>query len=147
MTFINHFPLKYIEDERGAVMHFLKNTDEYFKNFGECYFSLINPGFVKGWYRHKISYSLLTSPTANLQIVIYDNRGDSKFFGQVESIKIQKDNYGLVSIPPGVWYSFKSVNKESSIIMNFLDNIYDSGEVDRLAYDTKEIPFNWNDNV
>lgn len=147
VQFIKYFPLKYIEDERGSLMHFLKNTDEYFQNFGECYVSWTNPGFVKGWYKHKKTHSLLTSPTANLKMVFYDNRQNSRFYGTIDSLEIRKNNYGLVSIPPGVWYSFKAANEQPSIIINCLDSLYEAEEVDRLPIGTEKIPFIWGNNV
>ena len=34
-------PLKVFSDERGSVSHMLRNTDEFFIQFGEIYFSSI----------------------------------------------------------------------------------------------------------
>ena len=34
-------PLKQIEDERGKVMHMLREDSKVFKRFGEIYFSLL----------------------------------------------------------------------------------------------------------
>ena len=31
--------LKEITDPKGSVLHMLRNDDELFKSFGECYFS------------------------------------------------------------------------------------------------------------
>ena len=36
-------PLKQIEDERGKVMHMLREDSKVFKRFGEIYFSFTNP--------------------------------------------------------------------------------------------------------
>ena len=44
--------LKKIPDERGAIFHMLKNTDEHYTKFGEIYFSVCYPGVVKGWHEH-----------------------------------------------------------------------------------------------
>ena len=38
---------KQIHDERGKVMHMIKSSDPEFINFGEIYFSCINPGVIK----------------------------------------------------------------------------------------------------
>ena len=38
---IKIYPLKKISDDRGSVMHMLRNDSEYFKGFGEIYFSTI----------------------------------------------------------------------------------------------------------
>ena len=67
------FPLKYIEDQRGSVLHFIKKNDPFFDKFGECYFSWTNPEYVKGWYRHTALISCMTSPTANSRVVLFDD--------------------------------------------------------------------------
>ena len=46
-------PLQRIPDERGAVLHMLREDDPAFERFGEIYFSLVYPGVVKGWHLHK----------------------------------------------------------------------------------------------
>ncbi len=139
MNQINFFPLKYIEDERGKVLHFLKSTDFFFDSFGESYFSWINPGFIKGWYRHSINTSYMTSPTANLQVVLFDEKAN-KF----SIINITKENYGLIKIPIGVWYAFKSLDDNPALIANILNGVYDPNEVERLPIDTNQIHFKWD---
>ncbi len=43
-------PLRQIADERGKIMHMLKDTDPHFIHFGEIYFSCDWPGTVKDWH-------------------------------------------------------------------------------------------------
>ena len=45
-------PLKQIEDERGKVMHMLRNDSKTFTKFGEIYFSTVYPNKIKGWHLH-----------------------------------------------------------------------------------------------
>ena len=45
--------LKKICDERGMILHMLKQTDEHFLKFGEIYFSCGYPDVVKAWHIHK----------------------------------------------------------------------------------------------
>ena len=40
-------PLKQIFDERGKVMHMLRNDSPVFSNFGEIYFSCTYPAWAK----------------------------------------------------------------------------------------------------
>ena len=42
-----------IPDDRGAILHMLREDHEVFERFGEIYFSLVYPGVVKGWHIHK----------------------------------------------------------------------------------------------
>ena len=41
--------LKQIHDDRGAVFHVLKKSENQLDSFGEVYFSKINFNIVKGW--------------------------------------------------------------------------------------------------
>ena len=45
-------PLRQIPAERGKVMHMLRADAPHFETFGEIYFSVVNPGVVKGWHLH-----------------------------------------------------------------------------------------------
>ena len=46
-------PLKQISDERGKIMHMLRNDAPDFSAFGEIYFSCVHPGAIKAWHIHK----------------------------------------------------------------------------------------------
>ena len=46
-------PLRQIMDERGKVMHMLREDSPAFSRFGEIYFSCTHPGAIKAWHLHK----------------------------------------------------------------------------------------------
>ena len=46
-------PLKQVFDERGKVMHMIREDSPIFSRFGEIYFSCTHPGVVKAWHLHK----------------------------------------------------------------------------------------------
>src|SRR6202022_518836 len=46
-------PLRRIPDERGAVLHMLRDDSPMFERFGEIYFSTVYPGAIKGWHLHR----------------------------------------------------------------------------------------------
>ena len=46
-------PLKQIEDDRGKVMHMLREDSKVFQRFGEIYFSFTNSNSIKAWHMHK----------------------------------------------------------------------------------------------
>ena len=50
---ISSTSMKVINLEQGDVLHFMKNSAESFKGFGEVYFSKINTYSIKGWKLHK----------------------------------------------------------------------------------------------
>lgn len=143
MQKIEFIPLKYIEDDRGAVLHYLRNTDCLIDSFGECYFSWVNPSYIKGWYRHTRLVSCITSPTTNLKVALFDVRVCTT----VVLIDINYTNYGLIKIPTGTWYSFKSADGKPALIVNMLNGTYDQNESERLPIDTPEIPYDWSTSV
>ena len=46
-------PLKVIDVPGGDVLHGMKSSDSGYLDFGEAYFSEVEPGAVKAWKRHK----------------------------------------------------------------------------------------------
>ena len=86
-------PLKQIADERGKVMHMLRNDDEGFEQFGEIYFSLVYPGVVKGWHRHHEMGLTYAVPVGMVKLVCYDDRPGSRTHGNVVEIHTGELSY------------------------------------------------------
>lgn len=136
-------PLKQIPDERGKVMHMLKATDPHFEQFGEIYFSMVHPGVVKGWHRHKrmtINYAVVTG---TIKLVLYDDRPQSPTKSQIQELFIGDSNYCLVKVPPMVWNGFKGVGATSAIVANCATIPHDPDEIERLDPQSSAIPYDW----
>ena len=137
------FPLKRIQDERGVVMHMLKNSDPHFEKFGEIYFSVIYPGVIKAWHLHSrmtINYAVVEG---NIKLVVFDQRPDSKTRGQLQEICFGQVNYQLVRVPPGVVNGFASIGGEPAIVANCADIPHDPNEITRIDPFTPTIPYDW----
>ena len=63
-----------IIDDRGKVMHMMRNDDENFKKFGEIYFSSVNPKFIKAWHLHKKMTLNYVAVYGKVKLVLYDDR-------------------------------------------------------------------------
>ena len=138
------FPLKQITDERGAVYHFLKSTSPSFKGFGEAYYSRINESVVKGWKLHKSISQNFCVPYGKVRIVIYDDRLDSSTNGTVlEIILDDSENYNLLSMVPGLWYSFKCESSGYALLANIIDMTHTPDESMNLPLGTLSIPYEW----
>lgn len=135
--------LKQIIDERGKVMHMLKKSDEHFQDFGEIYFSVVNPGAIKGWHIHKKMILNYAVPYGNIKFVLYDSREDSSTYKEIQEIFIGPDNYCLVVVPPLVWNGFKGIGLQPAIVANCSSIMHDPNEIDRLDPFDKKIPYNW----
>ena len=136
-------PLKQICDERGKVMHMLRNDDKYFESFGEIYFSCIYPGAIKAWHIHKEMTLNYAVPHGQIKFVLYDDRDNSPTKGEIQELFLGPDNYCLVTVPKMVWNGFKGLGNEAAIVANCASIPHDPNEIDRASPFTKDIPYDW----
>ena len=137
--------LKQIEDNRGSVLHMIRNDGVLFKKFGEVYFSEIHPGKVKAWKRHKEQAQNLATPVGTIRLVIYDDRQKSSTRGNLVEFTVGRPNhYRLIHIPPMLWYGFQSLNKQTSLIANCTDLPHALLEDEILPQDSDRIPYQWD---
>lgn len=132
-------PLKQIRDERGAVLHMLRADAPHFAGFGEVYFSVVNPGVIKGWRRHTKMTMSLTVPKGRVKLVLADGKG------AVQEIILGEDaaEYQLVTVPPMVWNGFQCISAEPAIIANCASIGHAPQEAERLGLDAAEIDYTW----
>jgi len=138
-------PLRQFVDERGRTMHMLRNDDPHFRAFGEIYFSGVQHGKVKGWYRHREKTLNYAVPTGLIRVVIYDDRAGSQTHGAVEEHLLGEasDHYALLTIPPLLWYGVQGLAPGISLIANCSDLPNDPAESDRKEPNSREIPYTW----
>lgn len=136
--------LKQMHDERGKVMHMLRNDEKHFVAFGEIYFSSVYPNAIKGWHHHKkmtLNYAVVSG---SILFVLYDDREDSPTQGETQEIFMEPDNYCLVTVPPMIWNGFKGLGNEMSIVANCASIPHDPAEIDKLDPFSKKIPYDWS---
>ena len=88
-----------ISDERGSVMHMLRNDDENFEKFGEIYFSTAYPNVIKGWHEHSKQVQNYAVINGMIKLVLFDNRKASPTYKNLTEIFMGDLNYVLVRIP------------------------------------------------
>lgn len=136
--------LKQIFDERGKVMHMLRNDQNIFSKFGEIYFSHTHPNVVKAWHYHKemtLNYAVIIG---QIKLVLYDDRKDSPTKGNLMELYSSPENYNLITVPPKIWNGFKTVGSKSAMLANCSDIPHDDSEVLRKDFKDSSIPYNWN---
>lgn len=136
-------PLRQILDERGKVMHMLKVGDPEFQQFGEIYFSCVNPGAIKAWHIHKEMTLNYAVPHGHIKFVLYDNRPESPTRGEIQELFLGPDNYCLVTVPPMVWNGFKGMGAEVAIVANCATIPHSPDEIDRRDPFDSSIPYDW----
>ena len=136
-------PLRQFVDERGKVMHMLRSDSPVFQGFGEIYFSVVNPGAIKGWHVHRRMVLNYAVPVGQIKFVLYDDRAGSPTNGQVQEIFMGTDAYTLVTVPPLVWNGFKGIGTEPALVANCATIPHDPGEIDRRDPFDPAIPYDW----
>ncbi len=137
-------PLKIIDVPGGDVLHGMKCSDLGYTGFGEAYFSTIESGAVKAWKRHRKMTLNLIVPVGSVRFVIYDDRKNSKSYGQFQEVFLSKGNYCRMTVPPMVWLGFQGVDGSTSMLLNIADIEHlpeeaDKKEINRLKYDWRLI--------
>lgn len=136
--------LRQISDERGTVMHMLRNDSPEFTHFGECYFSEILPGSIKAWKRHRAQIQNLAVPVGQVRLVIYDTREGSPTRGQIQVQELGRpDNYRRVQIPPGLWYGFSCLSETPALLANCVDLPHEAKESELRPINDPGIPYQW----
>ena len=117
-------PLKIIPDERGAIMHGVRN-DNILNNFGEVYFSKIYYEATKGWHVHETLILNYICIYGQVKLVLYDMREKSPTGGETQEIFMGMDNYCLVYIPSGIANGTKGLWNPYSIVCNIASEPHD----------------------
>lgn len=121
---------KRIKVEGGDVLHVMKKSNSNNFTFGEAYFTFINNNSIKGWKMHTKMNCNLCVPFGEVKFVCV-----SKDFKNSKTFTLSKNNYGRLSIPPGIWYCFKGIGKENNLILNLSNIEHDDNEVKKINLD------------
>ncbi len=136
--------LNQFHDERGAVYHYIKTSSPEFAGFGEVYYSKILSNVIKGWKLHKESVQNFCVPYGILKIVLFDNRKNSKSSGIIDEIILNdSDHYYLLTIPPNIWYSFKSLSPDFTLLSNLINIEHNPSESENIPLNNPKIQYQW----
>jgi len=137
-------PLAQIADERGRVMRMLRPDDPEFEQFGEIYFSVVHPGVVKGWHRHRVMALNYAVVEGTIKLVVVDARAGSPTLGCIQELFLGTGNYALAHIPPGVWNGFKGTGGGPAVVANCATHPHDPGEIERLDPFDNDLKYDWS---
>ena len=124
---LKSFKNKIVKNRKGDIIKYLSRKDIYFKKFGEIYFTEIIKNKTKGWNYHKKNTCLISVPYGKVKFCFIDGRKKSKSFNKKVDILLSKKNHKIISIPPGVWFSFRSLSS-LSLVANCLNNPHSDKE-------------------
>jgi len=130
-------PLSRISTTGGDVLHAMKKSDVGFYKFGEAYFSWVETGIVKGWKCHTQMTMNIIVPVGQVRFVFF-----LKDTGKFRSEDIGNHRYARITVPPGIWFGFKGLSPENSLVLNISSIEHDPNEVNRL--ELAEIKYDWS---
>ena len=136
-------PLKQIFDERGKVMHMLREDSPNFSRFGEIYFSCVRSGSIKAWHLHTKMTLNYTVVFGEINFVLFDDRPDSPTCGEVNNFIISPENYILVTVPPSIWNGFQGISLHESIVANCSTLPHFPEEMRKKSPNDPFIQYNW----
>ena len=114
--------LEQIHLENGDVFHAMKNTDPFYLNFGEAYFSFIQKGKIKGWkYHHQMTVNLVV-PIGTVKFVVFDDTCK-----QFNTLVLGSQNYFRLTIMPQHWFAFQGYD-DTNLILNISNIPHDPSE-------------------
>ena len=119
-------PLLEIPTPGGSVRKFLNEKSQSYSGFGEVYFSSITFNAVKAWKKHRLMTLNLVVPVGMVRFVVWNRINNTFFFED-----IGQENYQLLTLRPGIWFGFKGLSKEPSLVVNFANIPHSDTECDQ----------------
>lgn len=129
-------PLKVVSLDAGNVMLAIRADSEGYRGFGEAYFSMLTPGAVKAWRRHRRMTLNLVVPVGAVAVAVVDAEA-----GVGRRYDIGPDNYSRLTVPPGLWTGFQGMADRQSVVLNVADIGHDPAESERRG--PREFAFDW----
>ena len=129
---------KIINVKNGNVLKVIKKNNKMYKGFGEIYFSSIKYNKIKGWKLHKKMHMTITVPYGLVKFVFNINKGNN--FKEV-LVGSEKKYYKIISVPSNIWFAFKGLSKNDSLVCNISNIVHSSKEVN--SCNLNEIPYEW----
>ncbi len=136
--------LKTFPDDRGFFREVLRQTDDILKpGFGQLSHSLVYQGIVKAWHYHTRQTQWNYVANGLIRVVLYDLRKDSPTYKEImEFLTGDHQDVRVYSFPPGVAHGYICINGPMNIIY-ITSGQYDPSEEGRIAFDDKEINYDW----
>ena len=119
---------KIFKNKKGDLFKFVSKKNTFFKSFGEVYFNEIKKNQIKGWIKHKKNQCIFSAVHGSIKFKLIDDRVKSKTYGQIANITLEKNNFNILIVPPGIWFSF-TTKKTKSILVNLINKVHSDNEV------------------
>tara|TARA_B100001059_G_scaffold234160_1_gene275936 strand:- start:638 stop:1006 length:369 start_codon:yes stop_codon:yes gene_type:complete len=116
-SFFKTEKIQIIKNSKGNLYKMLSKKHNFFKKFGEIYFSEVHPKKFKGWKYHEKRTQIMTVISGKIRFFLKKKISDKPKQIDISFSKKIK----LLKIEPKVFYSFKCLSKKKSLIVNLID--------------------------
>ena len=104
--------IKFIPNSKGNIVKLLKITNKKIE-FDEIYISEIKPLKTKAWKFHSKKVQRIYIPSGKVKVGIFNPKTK-----KIKIIILGEKSKKLLTIYNGVFYGFKSISKQKSLILN-----------------------------
>lgn len=132
--------LKSFFDDEGELFETLRADDSFYGGtFGQNLVSIVNPGIIKGFHKHREQTEYTTCAKGNILYIAVTEIHKKKPL--IQKFIIGEENRILIKTPPGIWHGYKALNDKEAIVLYTMDKPYDPNNTDILDKD----PFAFGD--
>ena len=118
-NFYNTKKIKVIKNPNGNLFKLFSKNHDFFKKFGEIYYTEIHPNKFKGWKFHAKRTQVISVISGKVRFFLKKNEEDKPKIVDIES----PNKLILLKIEPKTFYSFECKSKKKSILINIIDEI------------------------
>tara|TARA_B110000037_G_scaffold215395_1_gene272717 strand:- start:3632 stop:4003 length:372 start_codon:yes stop_codon:yes gene_type:complete len=118
-NFYNTKKIKVIKNPNGNLFKLFSKNHDFFKKFGEIYYTEIHPNKFKGWKFHAKRTQVISVISGKVRFFLKKNEEDKPKIIDIES----PNKLILLKIEPKTFYSFECKSKKKSILINIIDEI------------------------
>ena len=120
---IKIFKLDKINSQEGSIIKFINKKSDFFKNFGELYFSTVKYNVEKkGRYHNKMHLNIMFIKGI-FKFYFYDEKNNS--VEKKNRIICRESSPTCISISPKIWFKFKGISKKENMLINFSNILHD----------------------
>lgn len=104
-------------DDRGYLIEILRGTDAYFTKFGQIYVvGNFARGVIRAFHKHDELWDFFFISHGAAKFVLVDDRTGSPSYGQKNMIVTSARNPSIITIPPGVYHGWMSLEDDTQLI-------------------------------
>ena len=118
-NFYNTKKIKVIKNPKGNLFKLFSKNHDFFKKFGEIYYTEVHSNKFKGWKFHAKRTQVISVVSGKVRFFLKKKEEDKPEIVDIES----PNKLILLKIEPKTFYSFECKSKKKSILINIIDEV------------------------